>query len=50
MIRGRAEALQEASDDEPTELDDTEASGYWAEVLTVARALISVYKPRTSPF
>src|SRR6266700_2947953 len=30
---------------EPTELDDTEASGYWAEVLTVARALISVYKP-----
>ena len=30
---------------EPTELDDTEASGYWAEVLTVARALISVYQP-----
>jgi diadenosine tetraphosphate (Ap4A) HIT family hydrolase len=30
---------------EPTELDDTEASGYWAEVLTVARALISVYVP-----
>ena len=30
---------------EPTELDDTEASGYWAEVLAVARALISVYKP-----
>jgi diadenosine tetraphosphate (Ap4A) HIT family hydrolase len=30
---------------EPTELDDAEASGYWAEVLTVARALISVYKP-----
>ena len=30
---------------EPTELDETEASGYWAEVLTVARALISVYMP-----
>jgi len=30
---------------EPTELDDTEASGYWAEVLTVARALIGVYNP-----
>jgi diadenosine tetraphosphate (Ap4A) HIT family hydrolase len=30
---------------EPTELDHTEASGYWAEVLTVARALISVYEP-----
>lgn len=30
---------------EPTELDGTEASGYWAEVLTVARALISVYEP-----
>jgi len=30
---------------EPTELDDAEASGYWAEVLTVARALIDVYKP-----
>ena len=27
------------------ELDDAEASGYPAEVLTVARALISVYKP-----
>ena len=30
---------------EPTELDDTEAAGYWAEVLAVARALISVYRP-----
>ena len=30
---------------EPTELDDAEASGYWAEVLTAARALISVYRP-----
>ena len=30
---------------EPTELDDTEASGYWAEVLAVARALIDLYKP-----
>src|SRR5215467_4087470 len=30
---------------EPTELNDTEASGYWAEVLTVARALIEVYQP-----
>lgn len=30
---------------EPTELDDPEASGYWAEVLAVARALISVYQP-----
>jgi diadenosine tetraphosphate (Ap4A) HIT family hydrolase len=30
---------------EPTELDDAEAAGYWAEVLAVARALISVYKP-----
>jgi len=30
---------------EPTELNDTEASGYWAEVLTVARALIDMYKP-----
>jgi diadenosine tetraphosphate (Ap4A) HIT family hydrolase len=30
---------------EPTELNDTEASGYWAEVLAVARALISTYKP-----
>ena len=30
---------------EPTELDETEAAGYWAEVLAVARALISVYEP-----
>ena len=30
---------------EPTELDDAEAAGYWAGVLTVARALISVYHP-----
>ena len=30
---------------EPTELDDAEAAGYWAEVLAVARALISVYEP-----
>ena len=30
---------------EPTELDETEAAGYWAEVLTAARALISLYTP-----
>ena len=30
---------------EPTELDEAEAAGYWAEVLAVARALISVYEP-----
>jgi diadenosine tetraphosphate (Ap4A) HIT family hydrolase len=30
---------------EPTELSDVEASGYWAEVLTVARALIKMYQP-----
>jgi diadenosine tetraphosphate (Ap4A) HIT family hydrolase len=30
---------------EPTELDDVEASGYWAGVLAVARALIGVYRP-----
>ena len=30
---------------EPTELNDFEASGYWAESLIVARALISLYKP-----
>ena len=30
---------------EPTELDEAEASGYWAEVLAVARALITVYQP-----
>src|SRR5215467_6899838 len=30
---------------EPTELSEAEAAGYWAEVLTVARALIAVYQP-----
>lgn len=30
---------------EPTELDATEASGYWSDVLAVARALIEVYQP-----
>ncbi len=30
---------------EPTELSDAEAAGYWSEVLTVARALIGVYRP-----
>ena len=30
---------------EPTELNDAEAAGYWAEVLDVARALITVYTP-----
>jgi diadenosine tetraphosphate (Ap4A) HIT family hydrolase len=30
---------------EPTELSESEAAGYWAEVLTVARALIAVYQP-----
>jgi diadenosine tetraphosphate (Ap4A) HIT family hydrolase len=30
---------------EPTELDEAEAAGYWAEVLAVARALIQVYQP-----
>ena len=30
---------------EPAELDDAEAAGCWAGVLTVARALISVYHP-----
>jgi diadenosine tetraphosphate (Ap4A) HIT family hydrolase len=30
---------------EPTELQATEASGYWAEMLAVARALIKIYKP-----
>ena len=30
---------------EPTELDETQAAGYWAEVLTTARALISLYTP-----
>ena len=30
---------------QPTELDEAEAAGYWAEVLAVARALIKVYQP-----
>ena len=30
---------------EPTELDEAEAAGYWSEVLTVARALLGVYRP-----
>jgi diadenosine tetraphosphate (Ap4A) HIT family hydrolase len=30
---------------EPTELTGAEAAGYWAEVLTVARALIGKYRP-----
>ena len=30
---------------EPTELDEAEAAGYGAEVLAVARALITVYRP-----
>ncbi|HEY2552417.1 MAG TPA: HIT family protein [Streptosporangiaceae bacterium] len=30
---------------EPTDLDEAEAAGYWAEVLAVARALIAVYQP-----
>lgn len=30
---------------EPTELDSVEASGYWSEVLVVARALMNMYKP-----
>lgn len=30
---------------EPTELTDEEASGYWREVLVVARVLISYYAP-----
>ncbi len=30
---------------EPIELSDEEAAGYWAEVLTVARALIAHYGP-----
>jgi diadenosine tetraphosphate (Ap4A) HIT family hydrolase len=30
---------------EPTELTADEASGYWAEVLDVARALIAMYQP-----
>lgn len=30
---------------EPTELDEEEAAGYWAEVLAVAQALISNFEP-----
>jgi diadenosine tetraphosphate (Ap4A) HIT family hydrolase len=30
---------------EPTELNEAEAAGYWADVLTVAKALINLYKP-----
>lgn len=30
---------------EPTELSEGEAAGYWAEVLTVARALMAHYGP-----
>jgi diadenosine tetraphosphate (Ap4A) HIT family hydrolase len=30
---------------EPTELSEAEAAGYWAEVLAVARALISLHQP-----
>ncbi len=30
---------------EPTELDDAESAGYWAEVMRVARALIAQYRP-----
>ncbi len=30
---------------EPIELTETEASGYWSEILSVARALIEHYKP-----
>jgi diadenosine tetraphosphate (Ap4A) HIT family hydrolase len=30
---------------EPTELDEEEAAGYWKEVLAVARALISNFEP-----
>ena len=30
---------------EPTELTEAEAAGYWAEVLDVARALITHYRP-----
>jgi diadenosine tetraphosphate (Ap4A) HIT family hydrolase len=30
---------------EPTELSEEEAAGYWAEVLGVARALISTFEP-----
>jgi diadenosine tetraphosphate (Ap4A) HIT family hydrolase len=30
---------------EPTELSEAEAAGYWAEVLRAARALIGIYRP-----
>ena len=30
---------------EPTELSDAEAAGYWAEVLAVARGLITAFRP-----
>ena len=30
---------------EPTELAKDEASGYWAEILSVSRALLAVYQP-----
>ena len=30
---------------EPTELTEAETAGYWAEVLDVAQALITVYRP-----
>ena len=30
---------------EPTELSDAEAAGYWAEVLAVARGLITAFQP-----
>jgi diadenosine tetraphosphate (Ap4A) HIT family hydrolase len=30
---------------EPTELSEPEAAGYWAEILSVARALIEIYEP-----
>lgn len=30
---------------EPTELDNIEAAGYWHETLTVARALITTFRP-----
>lgn len=30
---------------EPTELDEAEAAGYWAETLQVSRALLEVYRP-----
>lgn len=30
---------------EPTELSDAEAAGYWAETLKVSRAILRVYRP-----